>query len=73
VEVQAAQVRCLIDAYGLNRDDRIRVFDSNLARQEWNVQFWSQRLRVDADMQPSSKKMNEIIGWTKQERALVES
>jgi hypothetical protein len=73
VEVQAAQVRCLIDAYGLNRDDRTRVVDAILARQEWNVHFWSKRLRVDADMQANRARIHEIILWTKQERAFTQA
>lgn len=63
---QAAQVRVLADAYGLDAASRSRLVDAMLDRQVRNAHWWAERLigaSTDRD------RITERIRWSKRERA----
>jgi aminoglycoside phosphotransferase (APT) family kinase protein len=61
VAEQAAQVRLLLDAYGL--EQRSGIVDAMIARQSWNIEFWSKR----------SPTRDDVIEWSRQERAFTQA
>ncbi|MGP3915125.1 aminoglycoside phosphotransferase family protein [Nonomuraea sp. 10N515B] len=63
---QAAQVRVLVDAYGLTGARRAAVVDAILDRQSCNIRWWAERL-TDSGHGPASPE--EIIAWSKREHA----
>ncbi|MFF4402284.1 aminoglycoside phosphotransferase family protein [Streptomyces sp. NPDC001480] len=71
VESQAAQVRVLADAYGLDRIQRSVVVDCILERQSRNARFWAEML-VSSERAPAT---HEVIGtriaWSQREHAFT--
>ncbi|MFB7865446.1 NUDIX domain-containing protein [Streptomyces sp. NPDC056069] len=71
VEDQAAQVRVLVDAYGLDTRARGALVDSILERQIRNARFWAEQgLGPDggpADAETIAKR----IAWSRREHAFV--
>nr|WP_055503763.1 aminoglycoside phosphotransferase family protein [Nonomuraea pusilla] len=63
---QAAQVRVLVDAYGLTAARRTAVVDAILDRQSRNIRWWTERL-TDPGHGPASP--GEIIAWSEREYA----
>ncbi|MGN9755732.1 aminoglycoside phosphotransferase family protein [Streptomyces sp. SD31] len=67
VEVQAAQVRVLADAYGLAGPERDVLVDAMLERQARNVRFWAQvRARIPG---LTDRQVAERIAWSRREHA----
>jgi hypothetical protein len=73
VSVQAAQVRLLVDAYGLEATQRVDVVDSILERQSRNARFWRDRLTDPGSSLASVERINEYIAWSLRERAYTET
>ncbi|SEM26147.1 aminoglycoside phosphotransferase family protein [Nonomuraea pusilla] len=63
---QAAQVRVLVDAYGLTAARRTAVVDAILDRQSRNIRWWTERL---TDPGPGPASPGEIIAWSEREYA----
>lgn len=73
---QAAQVRILADAYGLDVASRRRLVDAMLDRQSRNARFW--RERKDDPSQPyavhtSIERIEELVNWSHREFAFTET
>ena len=66
VERQAAQVRVLVDAYGLTRPQREAVVDATLERQLRNVRFWT-----EATVDVTDQQRAERIAWSRREHAFT--
>jgi aminoglycoside phosphotransferase (APT) family kinase protein len=76
VAVQAAQVRVLLDAYGLDPASRAGIIPAMMERHSRNVRLWNQRKNEapDASLIPTSAaRIEEIIAWSQRERAFVEA
>jgi len=71
VSEQAAQVRCLLDAYGPSHEERAGIVDAMIMRQTRNIEFWTERRRAGAS--PGAEKIDEIIEWSRHERSFTES
>ncbi|MEU6258726.1 aminoglycoside phosphotransferase family protein [Streptomyces sp. NPDC047043] len=67
VDVQAAQVRILADAYGLDAAGRSGLVDAMLDRQARNASWWRARLPGSDD--PESQQIAERIRWSEREHA----
>ena len=66
ISIQAAQVRVLADAYGLEGSARAGIVPAITARQSRNVQFWTGRKSEPphASLLPVSKeRIDEIVAW----------
>jgi thiamine kinase-like enzyme len=71
---QARQVRLLVDAYGLQAEERAEVFDAMLDRQKRNVQFWLKRLDGrNAMRNTSDTQIFDRMEWSKHELQYTES
>ena len=76
VAVQAAQVRTLLDAYGLHSASRAGIVPAMMERHTRNVQLWNQRKNQppdDALITTSNARIDEIAAWSARERAFVEA
>ena len=75
VEFQAAQVRVLVDAYGLADGERCAVVDAILERQARNVRFWAEiRAEIRAETRSdqastiaADEQIAERIAWSRRE------
>ncbi|TDD02312.1 aminoglycoside phosphotransferase family protein [Nonomuraea deserti] len=65
---QAAQVRVLVDAYGLDAERRAAVVDAILDRQSRNIRWWTGRLTGPAH---GSADPEESIAWSEREHAFT--
>jgi thiamine kinase-like enzyme len=66
VERQAAQVRVLVDAYGLAGPERDAVVDATLERQLRNVRFWT-----EAAVEVTEQERADRIAWSRREHAFT--
>ncbi|WP_329536178.1 aminoglycoside phosphotransferase family protein [Streptomyces sp. NBC_01450] len=69
VEVQAAQVRVLVDAYGLGGPEREVLVDAMLERQSRNARFWAEVQADPGDVEVSREQVAERIAWSRREHA----
>ncbi|MEU6348692.1 aminoglycoside phosphotransferase family protein [Streptomyces sp. NPDC047072] len=68
VELQAAQVRLLADAYGLPPKDRPRLFDAITERQTRNANWWRQRLPENhRPHDTTTEQITDRITWSLRE------
>ena len=65
---QAAQVRLLADAYGLDSVSRSRLVDAVLDRQTRNVQWWRSHLTRPRPRVADDARITERIHWSERER-----
>lgn len=71
VEGQAAQVRVLTDAYGLDSIQRSVVVDCILERQSRNARFWAELL-ASPERQPATPEViGDRIAWSQREQAFT--
>jgi len=71
VEDQAAQVRVLVDAYGLDTRARGALVDSILERQIRNARFWAEQ-GLGPDGGPAdAETIAQRIAWSRREHAFV--
>jgi thiamine kinase-like enzyme len=73
VEIQAAQIRVLADAYGLQGTERADIVDAMLMRQSRNVVFWRDLLGDTSFEAATSKEIVARIQWSLRERAYTET
>ena len=66
VDRQAAQVRVLVDAYGLAQPERDAVVDAILERQSRNVRFW-----VETTVDVTEDQRATRIAWSRREHAFT--
>ncbi|MFG2537559.1 phosphotransferase family protein [Streptomyces sp. NPDC048511] len=66
---QAAQVRVLADAYGLDGSARDRLLDAVLDRQTGNAFWWQGRLGDPAARTPGGAEVRARIDWSRREHA----
>ncbi|MEU6351604.1 phosphotransferase [Streptomyces sp. NPDC047072] len=71
VDVQAAQVRLLADAYGLDRHERQRLVAAILERQSRNARFWADRARSPSEPGPGMDVIQARVEWSRREHAFV--
>jgi hypothetical protein len=69
VEVQAHQVRLLVDAYGADAVGHDALVDGILERQERNAKFWSNIQHSATHVPTPAEKIAEIIDWSWKEHA----
>lgn len=68
VELQAAQVRTLADAYGLDAAQRAGLVAAMLARQRRNAAFWSEQISLGfSGPEASPEKLQELVAWSERE------
>lgn len=75
VGMQAAQVRILLESYGVGARDYRSVFDAMLARQSLNIEFWLERRALRAGTHPGRdgvEKIDEVLEWSRLERAYTQ-
>lgn len=63
---QAAQVRVLVDAYGLTERQRAAVVDATLERQLRNARFWAETSVV-----ATAEQIKDRIAWSRREHAFT--
>lgn len=73
---QAAQVRLLLDSYGVASKTRVHVIEAMQERMQWNAEFWRQR--GEGKPQPhaipvSPERVAVVVEASLQERAYVEA
>ncbi len=66
LESQPAQVKVLVDAYGLTDPQRHAVVDAILERQIRNVRFWT-----EATVEVTDQQRAERIAWSRREHAFT--
>lgn len=66
-EVQAAQVRIAVDAYGLAYGERGAVVDAILERQARNVRFWTEVRSGRNPTIATDEQIAERIAWSRRE------
>ncbi|MFI6112849.1 NUDIX domain-containing protein [Kitasatospora sp. NPDC051164] len=71
VEDQAAQVRALVDAYGLETRGRGALVDSILERQIRNARFWAEQELGPDGVTASADVIAQRIAWSRREHAFV--
>ncbi|MFI1648234.1 phosphotransferase [Streptomyces avidinii] len=71
VEDQAAQVRVLVDAYGLEAQGRGALVDSILERQIRNARFWAEQRPGPDGISASADVIAQRIAWSRREHAFV--
>ncbi|AUY53644.1 aminoglycoside phosphotransferase family protein [Streptomyces sp. CB01881] len=67
--VQAAQVRVLTDAYGLDATSRSHLIDAALDRQDRNARWWRSHLAGSSPRVADDHTIAERIRWSEQEHA----
>ncbi|MGX9966628.1 phosphotransferase [Roseomonas sp. F4] len=71
--IQAAQLRCLADAYGLDAAARSGLVPAIIQRQAANKVLWQQRLtHFDGPPTPRAK-IQEVIDWSEREMRFTEA
>lgn len=73
VAEQVAQVRVLIDAYGLDTSERQGLPDAVLERQQRNVSFWKDRKLARHTDSTGRAQIDEIVAWTQREMVYARS
>ncbi|WP_329352743.1 aminoglycoside phosphotransferase family protein [Streptomyces sp. NBC_01261] len=68
-EVQAAQVRVLADAYGLDASARGKLVDAMLNRQTLNASWWRARLSGPERRAAEDELINARVAWSEREYA----
>jgi Ser/Thr protein kinase RdoA (MazF antagonist) len=71
VELQAAQVRVLADAYGLDSHERRRLVGAILERQSRNARFWADRARGPSEPGPGRDVIQARVEWSRHEHTFV--
>lgn len=71
VEGQAAQVRVLTDAYGLDSIQRSVVVDCVLERQSCNARFWAELLASPERLPAAPEVIGDRIAWSQREQAFT--
>ncbi|WP_399131754.1 phosphotransferase family protein [Streptomyces sp. ITFR-16] len=71
VTEQAAQVRLLADAYGLDGLSRARLPDAMLDRQSRNAEWWRGQLGSGAPRLGTEAQIAERIAWSRREHAFT--
>ncbi|MGI5292838.1 phosphotransferase family protein [Nonomuraea polychroma] len=71
VDHQAAQVRILADAYGLERPERSVVVDCILERQSRNARFWAEFLAASDTASTSPEVIDARIVWSRREHSFT--
>lgn len=71
VEDQAAQVRVLADAYGLEAQGRGALVDSILERQIRNARFWAEQGLGPDGVSASADVIAQRIAWSRREHGFV--
>ncbi|WP_078878283.1 NUDIX domain-containing protein [Streptomyces sp. NBRC 110035] len=71
VEDQAAQVRVLVNAYGLDAMARGALVDSILERQIRNARFWAEQGLASDGLPVSAEAIVQRIAWSRREHAFV--
>lgn len=71
VEEQAAQVRVMLDGYGLPPGERLAVIETMLVRQGQNAQFWRERLDDPGFVMATRDHIRDRIAWSLHERAFT--
>ncbi|MGW1030246.1 phosphotransferase family protein [Streptomyces sp. NPDC002577] len=69
VEIQAAQVRVLSDAYGLAGPERDVLVDAMLERQARNARFWAELRGGAGSVEATPEQITERIAWSRREHA----
>jgi Ser/Thr protein kinase RdoA (MazF antagonist) len=64
---QAAQVRVLADAYGLDAPDRAALLDAMLDRQARNADWWREHLHAPEPRVADSEQIRSRIAWSLRE------
>ncbi|WOX16456.1 aminoglycoside phosphotransferase family protein [Streptomyces sp. N50] len=67
--VQAAQVRVLADAYGLDASDRRKLVDAMLNRQTRNASWWRARLSRSEHAASDDELTDARVNWSEREYA----
>lgn len=70
-EGQAAQLRVLVDAYGLTAATRAGFVDAIIGRQERNIGFWTDRLSKATACVDTRAYALKVIEWSERERAFT--
>ncbi|GAA4489417.1 hypothetical protein GCM10023191_020220 [Actinoallomurus oryzae] len=68
---QAAQVRILIDAYGLTATRRADLLDAILDRQSRNARWWTERLNDPRPGVAGPEQINSSIEWSDREHTFT--
>jgi aminoglycoside phosphotransferase (APT) family kinase protein len=71
VEAQAAQVRVLADAYGLDAAGRRGLTDAMIERQARNIRFWEDRRATAGGARGVRVDIDEVIAWSARELAFT--
>jgi hypothetical protein len=66
-EIQAAQVRVLADAYGLDDAGRAGLVAAMIQRQSQNITFWRQRIEHFEGPETSPDEIRERVDWSRRE------
>jgi aminoglycoside phosphotransferase (APT) family kinase protein len=69
VDVQAAQVRVLADAYGLVGPERGVLVDAMLERQARNARFWAEAQLGAGSVEATREQIADRIAWSRREHA----
>ncbi|MCL8010143.1 hypothetical protein [Streptomyces sp. AS02] len=72
MESQAAQVRLLADAYGLDSLQRSVVVDCVLERQSRNARFWAELLASSERVPATREVIGARIAWSRREHAFTQ-
>lgn len=72
VERQAAQVRLLTDAYGLDRRGRAELVPAMLRRQTQNIEYWAGRASRSGGIVAGPDEIRERVEWSERERKFTE-
>jgi hypothetical protein len=67
VELQAAQVHILVNAYGLTNNERGAMVDAILERQARNARFWAEIRLGQASPGTTNEQIAERIAWSRRE------
>ncbi|MCC7408623.1 MAG: phosphotransferase [Phycisphaeraceae bacterium] len=67
VEVQAAQLHVLADAYGLGAAERPLLVNAMMQRQSRNIRFWSERIDAFEGPATSREQIQERVDWSRRE------
>lgn len=65
--LQAAQIRALADAYGLDSAERERLPEHIIERLRRNTHFWSEQLAEPGSTPKSPAQIRDVIDWSEKE------